>query len=209
MKLVFVDEDQDQRETFTLLLQSCFPDNPAPLEVIGVEPKRNIADMQYLVEDKDIVTIILDEQLKDSGEAQYFGIDLASYLRGLNKKIPIYILTSFPDSEELSDGAMDVEDILDKQTIYKIKPIVGARILRRINSYLDISSEREIRFEQLLRKSVEDSLTEAETTELKELNYLRSAPTEVDEIISEEHSKKIDDLYKTIKQIEEKLANNG
>jgi CheY-like chemotaxis protein len=151
VKIFFVDEDDDQRETYTLMLQECFPKDCAAPEVVGIPPKPTLNEMRFLVEDKDVVTIVLDEQLKESGVATYLGIELAEYLRGLNKKIPIYILTSYTDSEELSEGEMKVEDILSKQDLPERKDVVGARILRRIDNFLDVSSEREVRFELLLR----------------------------------------------------------
>lgn len=206
MKIAFVDEDPDQREAFTLYLQSCFPESAESPEVIEVEPRPTLADMRFLVEGGEYSTIILDEQLKDSGVAQYFGIELASYLRTLDKKIPIFILTSYPGTDELEEGAINVEDILNKQTIHETKrSVLGARILRRINSYLDISNEREVRFEELLRKSMEGELQELEIKELDDLGYLRSAPFEVDEILSAGQVAKLDELQAKIDKIEESL----
>jgi CheY-like chemotaxis protein len=202
VKIFFVDEDDDQRETYSLMLQECFPkDSSAPV-VVGIPPKPKLSDMKFLVEDEEVVSIVLDEQLKESGIATYLGIELAEYLRGLNKKIPIYILTSYPHSEELSEGEMKVEDILSKQDLPERKDIVGARILRRIDNFLDVSSDREVRFEALLRKSMSESLDEAEKLEFVELDYLRSAPFEVDEIYSDEKLKKLDALELKIQEIE-------
>lgn len=204
MKIFFVDEDEDQRETYSLMLQECFPNGE--VEVSGVEPKASVGEMSFLVEDTSVVAIVLDEQLKDSGVAQYFGIELASYLRGLNKKIPIYILTSFPQSEELIEGEMEVEDILNKQDLAMKKETVGARILRRIDTYLEIYGNRDMRFEFLLRKSVESKLCEAEITELKELGYLRESAFEVEEIISQKKLKVLDSLEEQISKIEMELS---
>lgn len=202
MKIYFVDEDEDQRETYSLMLQECFPQDSQSPQVIGVEPRPELSDMRFLVEERDVVTVVLDEQLKDSGVAKYFGIELAEYLRGLSKKLPIYILTSYPQSEELLEGEMKVEDILNKQDLPVRKDIVGARILRRIDNYLDVSTDREARFESLLRKSFSESLTDGELTEFSELGYLRSAPFEVDEIYGAEKMKKLDILEEKIKKIE-------
>lgn len=206
MNIIFVDEDEDQRETYCLTLQECFPKNENSPKVVGLAPREQVSDMRFLVEDKDTVTIILDEQLKDSGVAKYFGIDLAEYLRGLNRKIPIYILTSYPDSEELTAGEMSVEDILSKQELPTRKEVIGARILRRIDSYLDITSEREKRFESLLRKSINENLNDSEIGELLELEYLRSTPYEIDEIISQEKLARLDFLEERIENIEHGIA---
>lgn len=202
MKIFFVDEDDDQRETYSLMLQECFPQDANAPQVVGVPPKPQLSDMRFLVEDEEVVTIVLDEQLKESGVARYFGIELAEYLRGLNKKIPIYILTSYPQSEELLEGEMKVEDILSKQDLPIRKEVVGARILRRIDNFLDVSSGREGRFESLLRKSISEELTDTEKLEFTELGYLRSAPFEVDEIYISEKLKKLDLLEEKIREIE-------
>ncbi|MFE1816181.1 hypothetical protein [Metapseudomonas otitidis] len=206
MKILFVDENEDQRETYTLMLQDCFPKGEGVPMVFGVEPKPHVGDMSFLVEDPSVVAIVLDEQLKESGVAQYYGIELASYLRTLNSKMPIYILTSFVDSEELLEGEMQVEDILNKQDLSAKKHVVGARILRRIDSYLEIMGNRNVRFELLLRKSVRGELAEDEKEELKELGYLRDSSFEVEEIISEEKLKKLEALEEKISQIENGLS---
>nr|WP_298116197.1 response regulator [uncultured Pseudomonas sp.] len=206
MKILFVDENEDQRETYTLMLQDCFPKGEGVPTVFGVEPKPHVGDMSFLVENPSVVAIVLDEQLKESGVAQYYGIELASYLRTLNSKIPIYILTSFVDSEELLEGEMQVEDILNKQDLSAKKHVVGARILRRIDSYLEIMGNRNVRFELLLRKSVRGELAEEEKEELQELGYLRDSSFEVEEIISEEKLKKLEALEEKISQIENGLS---
>ncbi len=202
MKIFFVDEDDDQRESYALMLQECFPKDCAAPEVVGIPPRPTFNDMRFLVEDEDVVAIVLDEQLKESGVATYLGIELAEYLRGLNKKIPIYILTSYTGSEELSEGEMKVEDILSKQDLPDRKNVVGARMLRRINNFLDVSTDREARFETLLRRSISEELSEGEKKEFVELGYLRSAPFEVDEIYSDEKLKKLEALEQKILNIE-------
>ncbi|SHN30483.1 hypothetical protein SAMN05216593_1278 [Pseudomonas asturiensis] len=208
MKIFFVDEDDDQRETYSLMLQECFPKDPSSPVVIGVPPRPKLSDMRFLVEDDGVVSIVLDEQLKESGVATYLGIELAEYLRGLNKKVPIYILTSYPDSEELIEGEINVEDILSKQDLPARKDIVGARVLRRIDSFLDVSSIRENRFELLLRKSMSSSLDDDEKSEFLELDYLRSAPFEVSEIYSDEKLKRLDALELKIQEIENNFKKN-
>ncbi|CAI9898319.1 hypothetical protein N0002_05370 [Pseudomonas aeruginosa] len=206
MKIIFVDENEDQRETYSLMLEDCFPKGEGAPTVLGVEPKPHVGDMSFLVEDPSVVAIILDEQLKESGVAQYYGIELASYLRTLNSKIPLYILTSFIDSEELLDGEMQVEDILNKQDLAVKKHVVGARILRRIDSYLEIIGNRNVRFEFLLRKSIRGELAEGETEELKKLGYLRDSSFEMEEIISSEKLKKLEALEEKIANIENGLS---
>lgn len=206
MKIYFVDEDEDQRETYSLMLQECFPKDENSPKVYGIEPKATPGEMSFLLEDPEVVAIVLDEQLKDSGVAQYFGIELASYLRGLNKKLPIYILTSFVQSEELLEGEMEVEDILSKQELSSRVDIVGARILRRIDSYIEVTGKRDTRFELLLRKSFKESLSDDESNELAELGFLRESPYEVNEIISDKTLEKLSIIEKQISIIEAEIG---
>lgn len=206
MKIYFVDEDEDLRETFQLMLQDCFPKSDDSPKVHGIAPAPEMADMRFLVEDQEAVAIILDERLKESGVAQYFGNELATYLRNFNQKIPIYILTSFTESEELLDAEMDVEDILDKQELAAKKDIVGARILRRIDSYLDIGARRDKRFEMLIRKSMKEGLDAEEIRELEDLEFYRESPFEIDEIISNERLQKLNELEEKINSLEMKIS---
>ncbi|MGZ8250895.1 MAG: hypothetical protein ACXW1P_01000 [Methylophilaceae bacterium] len=206
MQIAFVDEDPDQRKTYGLLLQECFSKDEMAPKVVGYEPTPEMPDMNFLVTTKDIVTVILDEQLKESGIAKYLGIELASYLRSLNKKIPIYILTSYPESDELINNEISVEDILNKQDLPARKLIEGARILRRIDNFLDISTDREKRFEQLLRGSINGEIDEKEKQEFIELGYLRSTPFETEEIFSQEKLETLNKLEDDIKLIEKNLS---
>ncbi|PLT16459.1 MULTISPECIES: response regulator [Ralstonia] len=205
MKVFFVDENEEQRETYRLLLQQCLASDKTGVVVEGVEPKRELAEMQFLVTSQDVVAVVLDEKLKDSGVARYFGIELAQYLRAINKKIPIYILTSFVESEEIADGEFSVEDVLDKQKLADRYLIEGARILRRINIYKDILGDREERFEVLLRKSVEKSIGEDELEEFKELGYLRAQGGGSDEIVYEKDLDKLREMEEKLRLIEDKI----
>ena len=192
MKIFFVDEDAEQRETFAHVLRQCVASTDSGILVEEIEPRPTLAEMDFLVTDPDVVTVVLDERLKESGVATYFGIELAQYLRAINKKIPIYILTSYVDSEEIADGEFSVEDVLDKQNIVARTQIEGARMCRRIDTYLDIQSEREKRFELLLRESTSRELSERELKEFRELGYLRAEQAGATEIVGGEdvHSSK-------------------
>ncbi|MCO3017759.1 hypothetical protein FA251_31830 [Pseudomonas aeruginosa] len=101
---------------------------------------------------------------------------------------------------------MQVEDILNKQDLAVKKHVVGARILRRIDSYLEIIGNRNVRFEFLLRKSIRGELAEGETEELKKLGYLRDSSFEMEEIISSEKLKKLEALEEKIANIENGLS---
>ena len=96
------------------------------------------------------------------------------------RKIPIYILTNFADEEdEFAGGKWSVEYIIPKEGLSDEEGArtAKARILRHIDVYEDILDERAKRFNELLRKSLNDDLDEAELQELEELQVERAAST--------------------------------
>jgi len=206
MKAWFIDENKDQRETYSEFLDDILGEECI---VEGVEPKATMPEMTHLISDRDTVLVVIDERLKDTGIATYLGIELAMYFRGINKKLPIYILTNHPDdSDEFLDGEWSVDDILNKSDIAKNKELIQARLLRRIDTYNDLLTARDERFEALLRKSLDETLTVEENVELTELNYLRTTQIAADELgvldALDAHIKKQE---KIIKQLEDE--NNG
>jgi DNA-binding NarL/FixJ family response regulator len=202
MKIYFVDENNDQRNTYRDMLRRGLPNGSDTPEVLGVAPMTNLSDMDYLVQDPEVGAIILDERLKDLGTATYFGIELASHLRALDPNIPIYILTNEPDSEEIEGNQAVVEGILSKQSLRKDIDVVCSRILRGINTYTQIKTERENKFEELVRKSMSDKLTPDEEESLKNMDFYRSRAHQVDEIAFEKDCDRLRALDDKLKHIE-------
>lgn len=178
-KILFIDEDEKQLKTYARQLRQLVPDT-IQVETI-FPPFKYVYEYAHLLSDPEIVCIIIDQRLKDSGIATYNGIDLAQYLRGINSKIPLYILTNHADvRDEYAFGELNVEAVLSKSIFSKEdeKQILQARLLRRIDVHEDILRSRSERLHILLRKQFEGSLTEVEMTELRELQFERVAPLE-------------------------------
>lgn len=178
-----IDENENQSRTYARQLRKVLPQS------ISVErlfpPYSNLAEYSQLIMDRNTVCIVVDQKLKDTGVATYTGIELAQYLREINDKIPIYILTNYPDlHDEYEPGEWSVEDIIDKQTF--ISPIktqtLVARLLRHIDIFTDIRSERTKRFNELLQKRIRNELSVEEAREYEELQFERLAPSETREI---------------------------
>ena len=134
---------------------------------------------------------------------------LAKYLRCINKKIPIYILTNFPDEKgEFAGGEWSIEYIISKKSFGNEEEtqIAKARILRHIDVYEDILDERAKRFNELLKKTLNDSLDEAELEELVELQFERMAPTLAKEV---EELQKLEQIAKTNEKLINLLSQNG
>ena len=178
-----IDENERQSRTYVNQLRMMLPYS------ITVEPifppYRQKADYLPVLDDPETVCFVIDQKLKDTGIATYTGIELAQYLRGINRKIPIYILTNYAQQQDqFVEGEWSVEEIISKGSLCddRQSQITKARIIRRIDVYEDILGEREKRFSQLLRKSLNDELNEAELQELEQLQFERTAPTLASEV---------------------------
>ena len=149
----------------------------------------------------------IDEKLKETGVASYFGIELAQYIRGIDQKLPIYILTNYPNAVA-SSGLWSVEDIVDKGNLddSQESQILKARLIRRIDVYEDILLDRQKRFQELLRKSLKDELTRDEIAEFDELQLTRTSPILAEEL---ENLAELEELVEEHKRILDRLTSDG
>jgi len=155
------------------------------LSIVAEAPLKDMTQYVKLVNSPLTVCLIFDQRLKVGGKVNYTGIEIASELRVLNTKIPIYILTNF--ASEPGEFGLDewtVEDIIPKGQLGdadKNKKVVS-RLLRRINTYQDILSQREARYRYLLEKSMQSKLSKPEKKEIQDLGIIRNLGNHVSEI---------------------------
>lgn len=202
-----IDDDEEELTTYGNELKL---DMSQEIQIKAILPyPRKIDYVSTLLEDPDTACIIIDQKLKERGSATYSGIELAQYLRRIKKKIPIYILTNFPhDQDEFAGGEWSVEDIISKGSFSDEEgaQTAKARIMRHMKVYGDILDERAKRFNELLKKSLDDSLNEAELDELAELQAERIAPTLAKDV---EELQKLERIAKTNEKLIELLTQNG
>lgn len=173
-----IDENKNQLKTsmnaFKIMM-------PSSVEIETVFPPHRMKEeyIDSILANPNTACIIIDQKLKDTGITTYVGIELAQYLRGINTKIPIYILTNYVDEkDEFVGGEWSVEDILDKGMLSDERAaIIRARILRNIDVYEDMLDERTRRFNALLKKSLTEQLDDTEQKELETLQFERTSVT--------------------------------
>lgn len=204
-KVIFIDDEKSSRTLYRAILQDMYGDE---YSVIAIEPKPTIKEMlKTLEETEGKVSIIIDEKLHVEVRADYKGSQLVEAIRTLDSKLPIYILTSEISSIDPPLGSVDY--IIDKNQIDNDNDKLQLSILmrRHINSFVEIKSTRDKRFEQLLRKSIKEELSQDELKEYEELDCLR-----VREFLSTESLIPAEDLDKQerlIKEISTKLEQLG
>jgi len=198
--LYFVDEKEEARWANAHALKRLL-DTP-DVEVIGLAPFQAFSEYDSLLANPQVRGFFIDQRMRGGG-VNYNGIELAEYLRGHNRKLPIYILTGYP-TDDFIGTAYRVEDIVDKEDIEdrdtdKAK-MIRARILRRLAVFADVLNERELRFHGLLVKSMKEPLTSDEEKELGVLESERLVPMQAEEL----HDAKF--LDKTIEELKAKLG---
>lgn len=169
---LWIDEEEMALSTYVTFIQDCFGDE---IIVLPEPPLLELSSMlDRVIAETDLVALILDQRLKSTGMANYTGIELAEAVRRLNKKLPIYILTNHVD--DIGDLDYQVEYVLEKDYLHEApyRRTVAARVRRHADIYTDIISDREIRFDELLCKSLQVELTADEKEEFEKLDFWRN-----------------------------------
>ncbi len=194
-----IDENENELKTYCRDLKNLMPDS---VQIEGMIPLPRKEDyLSPMLENTSTATVIIDQRLKDTGIADYMGIDLARFIRSVNSKLPIYILTNYAQEEqEFAGSRWSVEDIINKAdfTDDEKKLTLKARFLRRINVYSDVLEERERKFNQLLRKSLKEELTADELKEFSELDFHRTSTTLASEISQLQELEEIVEKHKKL-----------
>ncbi len=203
-KVIYIDEDRDQRTLIPPRIIQAFVDE---IVVEALAPQPTVEKMcEFLISSEgDIISLIFDQILHETGEADYSGSDIAEMYRLYNQDIPIFILTSHPEDLEYMVGEYDF--VLAKNN-FSPNPTEEVKNLIRshANKYQRTKKFRSERLYELLEKSVLDSLTEEEDEELSGLNVIRSAEFN---LLESEDAKtmreKLDEQQKILDEIEKKI----
>lgn len=200
-KIWLIDDNRQEIDTYANVIRSHFP-KEIIVETI-CPPLGQLQDYIKLLNTPGLACLIIDQRLKESGEAGYLGIELALFLRRINTKLPMYILTNFAeDSDAFNEGAWSVEDIIDKSDLAKVGSdkliAVIARILRRITNYNDYLAEREKKFHELLRKTINGQLSPEDIAELNEIQFDRTSSILAEELPTLQELNKLLEEYKSI-----------
>jgi DNA-binding LytR/AlgR family response regulator len=203
-KIYFIDEDAAARRANLRYLRALLDDDT--LEFESMEPLKTFSQYNDLISRPSTAAFILDQRMKGSGLVNYQGIDLARHLRGIDGKMPIYILTGHPGEEADFAGSEHlVEYIIGKDEIENVNSnqakIVKARILRHINVFNDVRDEQEQRFHDLIVKSMNGQLTASEIDEMNKIEGITTAP-----VVAAERARE-NDLGSKIEQLKVVLQN--
>lgn len=99
-----VDDREKERESVKIALELELEDrNQDHIIVHDIGPFKAKEEYISWIQEQSISVLILDQRLNDGALVNYRGHELAEYVKKCFKDIPIYIVTSYPDSDELKE----------------------------------------------------------------------------------------------------------
>jgi hypothetical protein len=175
--VIFIDEDAIERQSCLDVLREIFADTS--LSIDALPPLPMMADYNEFITRVSPAALILDQRLNTAGAVTYSGAELAVHLRAIGSRIPIVILTNFPE-DDFSAKGWAVECIVQKKITLRAPTAQPAvefklRLCRQIAACGTILTDRENRFHELLIKSSRETLSPDEETELRLLEGERIA----------------------------------
>lgn len=200
-RVFFIDDDDYERRSSTDVLNELF--KGTSIQVEALEPLPTLADYARLVATQAAAALIVDERLNTAGGVTYTGVELAAHLRQIGGKLPIVVLTNFPD-DDFTSQSWAVEYIIAKRSVLNnpASPAAQefkARLSRQIEIAGAVLAEREQRFHNLLIKSLKETLSPDEEKELGLIEAERILPIQSEEIADSKS------LQRAIEELKSKL----
>jgi len=133
--ILVVDDRSAMRDKVVAITKACMPEG-TNWDVIGSHPLTNMEDFLSFIVEEDVVALMLDEQLHEQmeyaeGEAvTYDGHDLVAFLRKGNPELPLFVVTSFAENEELIVHEDSVEAIISRNDFLTKPSTHVVRIVR-------------------------------------------------------------------------------
>ncbi len=215
-KIGIIDDDKSQRETLRSLIESYLEILDSSMEVIDTFPFADdlIAQYKEWIEQNDIDCLIFDEQMHndsegDKGPVGYRGNQLVLEIRKYFKNIPIYVITSHKNDEDLQEQFSEFEDIIGREDFILEGEKYVKRFIRASQSFLEENLSELSELKQLSElvasgQNDEDDLIRLKALQLKLNVQIDSGLGERQDWLNE-YENKIQFLEDLQKKIEDKI----
>lgn len=169
-RVAYIDEQRREHRQFQLYVEST-------LDVFALLPKPNLDDFIEELLNLDVEAIVADHRLNEyrdevEGPINYTGTQLLEKIWEIRKGFPGIVLTSYDD-----DAVQEIEDVhyvYPKEIIFGETSVgqvtLAEKIRLQIEHYQITLSKKNARFDELLKKSETEELTEVEENELLNLD---------------------------------------
>lgn len=137
--IAIIDDRKDHRSTIKRLVDTeLFGD----WDSIEVAPLPDLEDYPSWLTENEVAVILLDERLneqrtKGKNLSNYEGHHLVEFIRTHLPTLPIFVITSYPNDEELKKKFKDVEEIIFRQEFAIKADEYVPRFLRSGQRYLE------------------------------------------------------------------------
>jgi len=122
------------------------------------------SDYADLGAEPDTGAVIIEQRLDPHSTLRYCGIDVAEHLRRAWPALPIYLIA--PREESLAGREAIVDDVIPEDELLQRCPVYALRMLRAMGRYLQVMSERDRRYRELLASKLDGRLSQTEEVEL-------------------------------------------
>ena len=104
---------------------------------VDSEPLASLDEYMSWLSEHDVCVLLLDEKLHEQAAVGYDGHDVVSHLRQILPTFPIFVITAYPDDEELRKKFSDVEEIIPRSAFSRQTSEFVPRFLRAAQRYLN------------------------------------------------------------------------
>lgn len=141
--IAIIDDRKEHRETLKAILDTQLIEGWISIDI---SPLSRLEDYPSWITENEVSVILLDERLDEQIEAEtviadYRGHDLIDFVRGRFPTLPIYVITSYPNDDDLKERFKDVEEILPRDKFSEKAEDYVPRILRAGQKFLETFQE--------------------------------------------------------------------
>jgi hypothetical protein len=206
-KILIIDDNQDQRGTYTIRLRQFLKELNSDIQVVDIFPFESPNDYYGFIDTENITSIIVDEKLHNDSQPDkppvgYNGSDLVIYIRERYKYIPFFTLTNFPDDQVLQEKVNEYDYIFSKKEFTKKQVEIIHRACQR---YLSENQKELLFYNELTRKIASGNSEEGDLEKLKAIQEKLHIPLSTDLTNREEWLKEYEKQIASLEEIKSKL----
>lgn len=209
--LAVIDDRKNERRTLTRNISNTCKSLKLAANVISHAPLANCEEYPSWIAEKEVKVLIIDEKLDQmsdgptSKHVHYKGHDLALYLRKKMPEFPIFVVTTYPNDQEILDNESTFERVFDRRIFPKELNTHVPRIVRAGQNFTK-SHESELRkLGELSVKIAKGSAKSKDITAAKAIQKKLGLISEKSDSISEPGTK-LSEISKKLKELERLIS---
>ena len=163
-RIGYVDEEQDWQRQFKRIVKGNFNVYTG----YRLDRRTSLDSLVQEIINSQIQLLVIDYNLKEADNISFFGHDIAFKINELYEKLPIYILTAYP--EDARSSVPENLPVLAKDDITHDRDAIIERMKGSVAGYRRELEEARTEIEALVDKRLKEGLTLAEEKRFIELD---------------------------------------